>query len=76
MIGVLMLRLIVPAVVRLAYVRPNEISIERPYIERHIQATAAAFGLNRRATEHSFMPSTQQIVETVLDASLFETIRL
>ena len=36
-----------PAVVSGVYVRPNEISIERPYIQRHIQATRAAFGLER-----------------------------
>jgi uncharacterized membrane protein (UPF0182 family) len=45
------LQLALPALVGAVYVRPNEISIERPYIEDHIQATTAAFGLNRNATE-------------------------
>jgi uncharacterized protein len=76
LIVVLTLRLSVPGIVRLAYVRPNEISIERPYIERHINATAAAFGLNRRATERPFTPSAQQTVDAVLDASLLDNIRL
>ena len=31
-----------------------------PYIERHIEATTAAFGLNRNATERPFTPSGQQ----------------
>ncbi len=35
--------------VHAVYVRPNEISIERPYIERHIEATSIAFGLNRNS---------------------------
>jgi uncharacterized membrane protein (UPF0182 family) len=39
-----------PFLVEAVYVRPNEISIERPYIERHIEATSIAFGLNRNAT--------------------------
>ena len=55
----LSLQLVVPAVVRAVYVRPNEISIERPYIERHIEATTAAFGLNRNATERPFAASGQ-----------------
>ena len=41
------LQIALPGIVRAVYVRPNEISIERPYIERHIQATTIAFGLNR-----------------------------
>src|ERR1700730_12263438 len=38
------LQLALPGIVHAVYVRPNEISIERPYIERHIQATSIAFG--------------------------------
>ncbi len=70
------LQLAVPAIVSAVYVRPNEISIERPYIERHIQATTAAFGLNRRATERPFTASRQQTVDAVQDATLLENIRL
>ncbi len=50
----LLLRGIVPAIVAGVYVRPNEISIERPYIQRHIQATRAAFGLDRRIKETEY----------------------
>src|SRR6266699_5644645 len=50
------LQLGLPGIVHAVYVRPNEISIERPYIERHIQATSIAFGLNRNATERPFAP--------------------
>ncbi len=48
------LQLVVPIIVGAVYVRPNEISIERPYIERHIAATTVAFGLDRKATERPF----------------------
>ncbi len=58
------------------YVRPNEISIERPYIERHIEATTAAFGLNRNATERPFALAGQQTVDAAQDATLLENIRL
>jgi len=70
------LQLAAPAIVRAVYVRPNEISIERPYIERHIQATTAAFGLNRNATESAFTPSGQGVVDPVQDATLLENVRL
>ncbi len=70
------LQLAVPAIVRAVYVRPNEISIERPYIERHIQATTAAFGLNRNATEQPFAPSGQGVVDPIQDATLLANVRL
>ncbi len=45
-VAALLLRGIIPAIVTGVYVRPNEISIERPYIQRHIQATRAAFAID------------------------------
>ncbi|MGD0201978.1 MAG: UPF0182 family protein [Bryobacteraceae bacterium] len=42
---------IVPAVVGGLYVRPNEISIEKPYIKRHILATRTAFAFDRGLKE-------------------------
>jgi uncharacterized membrane protein (UPF0182 family) len=47
----LLVRWVVPPLVTAAYVRPNEISIERPYIQTHIQATRSAYALDRRLTE-------------------------
>jgi uncharacterized protein len=70
------LQLALPIIVGALYVRPNEISIERPYIERHIQATTAAFALTRNATERPFAASPQQTVDAVQNATLLENIRL
>ena len=70
------LQLVLPGIVRAVYVRPNEISIERPYIERHIQATTLAFGLNRKSTERPFTASAQQTVDAVQDATLLNNVRL
>ncbi len=70
------LQLVVPRIVSVLYVRPNEITIERPYIERHIQASQTAFGLNRRATERPFSVSTVEAVDPVEHATLLENIRL
>ncbi len=70
------LQMVLPAAVSAIYVRPNEISIERPYIQRHIQATTDAFGLNRNSTERPFTASGQQKVDAVQDATLLDNIRL
>jgi hypothetical protein len=71
-----LLQLILPAVVSAVYVRPNEISIERPYIERHIEATTAAFALDRNTTERPFIASGQQTTDPTQDATLLDNIRL
>jgi uncharacterized membrane protein (UPF0182 family) len=70
------LELAAPALVRAVYVRPNEISLERPYIERHIEATRIAFGLDRKATERAFTTSGQETVNAVQDADLLDNVRL
>jgi uncharacterized membrane protein (UPF0182 family) len=75
-VGFFLLQLAVPAIVHAVYVRPNEISIERPYIERHIKATVAAFGLNRNASERPFTVSGQAAVDPVQDATLLQNVRL
>jgi hypothetical protein len=74
--GFFILQLLLPVIIHAVYVRPNEISIERPYIERHIEATTAAFGLNRNATERPFTVSTQATVDPVQDATLLDNVRL
>src|SRR6202140_204491 len=74
--GFFILQLALPGLVHAVYVRPNEISIERPYIERHIQATSIAFGLNRNATERPFAASVQATVDPVQDPTLIENVRL
>lgn len=70
------LHFVAPVIVRAVYVRPNEISIERPYIERHIEATRTAFGLNRRAAERPFAVSAHETVDAVQHSTLLENIRL
>ena len=74
--GAFILSLVLPGLVRAIYVRPNEISIERPYIERHIQASTVAFGLDRSATERPFTASGQETVDALQDATLLDNVRL
>src|SRR5216683_1347943 len=76
LIATFILKLVLPGIVRVVYVRPNEISIERPYIERHIQASTVAFGLNRSATERPFTASGQETVDASQGATLLDNVRL
>jgi uncharacterized membrane protein (UPF0182 family) len=75
-ISFFILQFALPGLVQAVYVRPNEISIERPYIQRHIEATTIAFGLDRKATERPFIPSPQATVDPVQDATLLDNVRL
>ncbi len=74
--GFFVLQVALPFLVHAVYVRPNEISIERPYIQRHIEATSIAFGLNRNSQEQPFTPSGQATVDPVQDATLLDNVRL
>jgi len=74
--GFYLLQAIVSVAVRTVYVRPNEISIERPYIERHITATISAFVLDRNTTERPFVSSGGQTTDATQDATLLDNIRL
>jgi uncharacterized membrane protein (UPF0182 family) len=49
--GSLVLLFVVPNIAGALYVKPNEISLERPYIQTHIDATRAAYGLSSSSTK-------------------------
>ncbi|MBL8228790.1 MAG: UPF0182 family protein [Bryobacterales bacterium] len=67
---------VLPALVQAVYVRPNEISIQRPYIERHIQATRAAFGLDRRSKEVEYKAKLETRIDPAKNKPLFDNVRL
>ena len=67
---------VTPAIVRAVYVRPNELVLEKPYIERHIEATSAAFGLSQRSSEQPFGGSQQESLDVKEHATLVDNIRL
>ena len=45
--ALLILEGIIPPIVSGVYVKPNELALQRPYIKAHIEATRAAYGLDR-----------------------------
>jgi len=72
----LVIRGAVPALVGGVYVRPNEISIERPYIQRHIQATRSAFGLDRRVKETEYHARMESQFDPAKNQAILSNVRL
>jgi len=76
LVGAILVRNIIPPIVATVYVRPNEISIERPYIQRHIQATRSAFGIDQRTAEMDFTAKPDEQVNFSQHKPLLDNVRL
>lgn len=67
---------VVPPAVYALYVRPNEISIQQPYIKTHIHATRSAFGLEQRTREIEFDARLETRIDPALHRPLLDNVRL
>lgn len=65
-----------PPLVGSLYVRPNELTLEKPYIVRHIEATRAAYGLDRRAHTVDFAAQKDGRIDFTENKTLLENVRL
>jgi len=72
----LIVQWIAPGAVSALYVKPNEISLERPYIDTHIHATRSAFGLEQRLREVEFKTQPDAPIDTARHKSLLDNVRL
>src|SRR3954454_13571525 len=72
----LILSFIVPSAVSALYVRPNEISLQRPYIEQHIHATRSAFGLEQSVKEMEFAAQPDAPIDPAKQKPLLDNVRL
>ncbi|MFN3323089.1 MAG: UPF0182 family protein [Bryobacteraceae bacterium] len=72
----LLVHALVPNLVNSFYVRPSEISIQKPYIDRHIQATRSAFGLEGRAREIEFPARLEARIDPTKHRALLDNVRL
>ena len=72
----LVVRFLVPGMVSGLYVRPNEISLERPYIESHIHATRSAFGIEKRAKESEFKVNPNARLDPERHKNVLDNVRL
>ncbi|MCU1337066.1 MAG: hypothetical protein JWO19_2647 [Bryobacterales bacterium] len=73
---VLVADVVIPPAVNALQVRPNELALQRPFIERHIEATRAAYGLNRRAREAEFPARKEAPINFTRNASMLDNVRL
>jgi uncharacterized membrane protein (UPF0182 family) len=71
----LLVSFLLPRAVSALYVRPNEISLQRPYIDQHIHATRAAFGLER-ANEVEFPVNAEAPIDVAAQRPLLDNVRL
>jgi uncharacterized membrane protein (UPF0182 family) len=76
MVLALVVEFVVPRAVTALYVRPNEISIERPYIETHIHTTRSAFGLEARVREQEFKAQPASPINVSANKPLLDNVRL
>lgn len=73
---VLVARYLIPGLVNTAYVKPNEISLQKPYIQRHIEATRAAYGIGQAARETQFPAQIGQSIDVEKHRPLLDNVRL
>ena len=73
---VLVVDAILPPAVNALQVRPNELALQRPFIERHIEATRDAYGLDRRASEAEFPAHNDAPINFTRNASMLDNVRL
>jgi len=73
---VLLISFLAPRLVSALYVRPNEISLERPYIQQHIHATRSAFGLEQNVSEVDFPAQPDAPIDVAQHKPLLDNVRL
>jgi hypothetical protein len=74
--AVLVADLLAPPLVNTLYVRPNELALERPFLERHIEATRQAYGLDRRARDVEFNARREAPINQAANQPLLDNVRL
>jgi uncharacterized membrane protein (UPF0182 family) len=73
---VLVVDWLVPPLAASLYVRPNELMLEKPYIVRHIEATRAAYGIDKRASVIDFPAQKEGRIDFEANRPLLENVRL
>ena len=67
---------VIPPIVYAAYVKPTEISIQKPYITRHIDATRSAYGIKDRVKEVEYSTKGTPTLASTQTKTLLENVRL
>ncbi len=69
-------RWFLPSVVASLYVRPNELALEKPYIQYHIDATRSAFGLKTRVKETVLNTASEVQIDYSTHKAVLDNVRL
>ncbi|HXS96737.1 MAG TPA: UPF0182 family protein [Candidatus Limnocylindrales bacterium] len=72
----LIVAFVLPPIVSALYVKPNEISLERPYIDTHIHSTRSAFGLEQQVKEIDFHADPDGVIDVSQHRPLLDNVRL
>jgi uncharacterized protein len=72
----LVLRAVVPPLVSNFYVKPNELVLQRPYIQHHIAGTRAAWGFDSRLKELQHPGKMEAPVDVARSRPLLDNVRL
>jgi len=67
---------VLPRIVNAVYVRPNEISLQKEYVGRHIEATREAYGLSKNAKEVDFAARSETRIDPAKHKPLLDNVRL
>lgn len=73
---VLPVQSVLPGVVNSVYVKPNELTLQRPYIQQHMEATREAYGLKGSAKPKLFQASQDMGLDVNKHRHLLENVRL
>jgi uncharacterized membrane protein (UPF0182 family) len=68
--------MITPGIVSTLYVKANEISLERSYIDTHIKATRSAYHLQQDVKEVEFKTTAAPTIDVVKHKQLLDNVRL
>jgi uncharacterized protein len=72
----LVVSFVVPGIVSSLYVKPNEISLERPYVVTHIHATRSAYGIEQNLREEEFKAQPDASIDIAQNQSTLDNVRL
>jgi len=72
----LVVSFVVPGIVSALYVKPNEISLERPYVQTHIHATRSAYGIEQNVREVEFKAQPEASIDIAQNQSTLDNVRL
>jgi hypothetical protein len=65
-----------PPAVSSFYVKPNELTLERPFLERHIAATRSAYGLEQHSRDVEYPAHREGRIDLVKNQPMLDNVRL